>query len=281
MRQDEQRPGQQPASDVGTGAKARDGLPADAPGTPLSADEHKRVERSAGPVGAASGAVAGGTAMTMVLGPAGTAVGAALGAVGGWWAGSAAKDAPYHEADDRHYRTHYSETHRRGRAFEDVSPGYYLGHIAARNPDFRDRPFADVEPELKRIWNADLRARHGEWSDVREYARAAYDRGARDLEIPQTIGTGASADLPDPVGRKQPDLDMGGTSTHQRAEFSDPGPSGAHPEAGFFDRGIGATEPSEGDAKAGRDDGMGPMIDRGGFREHDDAPDRNAQRRET
>ena len=79
-----------------------------------------------------------------------------------------------------------------------------------------------------------------------------------------------------PVGRKEPDLDMGGTSTHHRAEFSDPGPIGSHPEAGFFDRDIGASTPSEGDAQAGRDDGMGPMIDRGGFREHDEPPGKDA-----
>ena len=270
MRQDEQQPGHQPASDVGTGAQAHGTRGSNRPGEPLGAREHETVERAAGPVGAASGAVAGGTAGTLVLGPIGTAIGAALGAVGGWWAGSAVKEVPYREADDQHYRTHYSGTHRRGRSFEDVSPGYYLGHVAARNPELRGRPFAEIEPELKRIWNADLRARHGEWSDVRDYVRESYVRGAQELEVTRPLDSGATA--VQPVGRKQPDLDMGGTSTHHRAEFSDPGPSGSHPEAGFFDRAVGAAEPSAGDAQAGRDDGMGPMMDRGGFREHDEDP---------
>src|SRR5688572_9198735 len=81
MRQGEQRPGEQPASDVGTGAKTQDAAGASPRAeTALNPDERRVVEHVAGPVGAASGAVAGGTVGTVVLGPIGTAIGAALGA---------------------------------------------------------------------------------------------------------------------------------------------------------------------------------------------------------
>ena len=248
----------------------------------LDEDEKRKVDRAAGPLGGASGALAGGAVGTLILGPLGTAIGAVGGALGGWWAGSAVKDSvPYTADDDRHYREHFGRTHRVGRSWDAVSPAYHLGHLSAYNPDYSQRSFDEIEPDLRRIWNDDLRAKHGEWNDVRQYSRTAYERAIRDREAEREIkregvGTGATADLRAPLGRRQPDLDMGGTRTHHRAEFADPGPKDAHPEAGFFDRDIGARTPSEGDPESDRHDGMGPMIDRGGFmpRDHQDRQDR-------
>jgi len=242
---------------------------------PLDEDEKQTVDRAAGPLGGASGALVGGAVGTLTLGPLGTAIGAIGGALGGWWAGSAVKDAvPYTPDDERYYREHFGGTHRVGRPWEAVSPAYHLGHLSAFNPDYSQRSFDEIEPDLRRIWNDDLRAKHGEWNDVRQYARAAYEHGMRqrdaDREVRRAgVGTGATADLRAPIGRREPDLDMGGTRTHHRAEFADPGPRDAHPEAGFFDRDIGANAPSEGDPESDRADGMGPMIDRGGFKERD------------
>lgn len=249
---------------------------------PLDAREHDTVDRVAGPAAGASGALTGGAVGTLILGPIGTAIGAAAGALGGWWAGSAIKETvPYSEEDDRHYREHYARSGRVGRAWENVSPAYHLGHLAARNPDYRGRSFEEIEPDLRRIWNDDLRASHGDWSSIRDYVRAAYARGPGERELRRSgVGTGATAALPEePVGTEPPDLDMGGTASHHRAEFSDPGPRDAHPEAGFFDRAIGARSPSEGDPAEGRDDGMDQLIDRGGFKPRDDDPHKDAQRR--
>ena len=241
----------------------------------LDADEKQALDRAAGPMGGVSGALAGGAVGTLILGPLGTAIGAVGGALGGWWAGSAVKESvPYSEEDDRYYREHFGGTHRVGRSWELVSPSYHLGHLSAHNPDYSGRSFDEIEPDLRRIWNDDLRTRHGEWSDVRSYVRAAYERGIRQREAEREIkragvGTGATADLRTPVGSKRPDLDMGGTRTHHRPEFADPGPRDAHPEAGFFDRDVGASRPSDGDPESDRADGMGPMIDRGGFKPRD------------
>jgi len=48
--------------------------------------------------------------------------------------------------------------------------------IAALNPDYRDRDFDAIEGDLQRGWNDDLRARHGEWTAARPFARDAYTR---------------------------------------------------------------------------------------------------------
>ncbi len=260
--------------DADRSARARPAEPA----RPLDEREKDTVDRAAGPLGAASGAIAAGAAGTLILGPLGTAIGAVGGALGGWWAGSAMKQSvPYAPDDERYYREHFDGTHRVGRSWDAVSPAYHLGHLAAHNPDYHELPFDEVERDLRRIWNDDLRTKHGEWNDLRTYVRASYERERRrqgsEGAIPRPgVGTGATADLRASSGRKAPDLDMGGTRTHHRAEFSDPGPHDAHPEDGFFDRDVGASAPSGGDPESDRADGMGPMIDRGGFKPRDRDP---------
>jgi hypothetical protein len=60
-----------------------------------------------------------------------------------------------------------------------VSPAYVAGHLAGRNPDWAGRTFDQVEPDLQRAWGEDLARKHGHWSAVRGYARAAFDRARR------------------------------------------------------------------------------------------------------
>ncbi len=131
-------------------------------------------------VGSISGMVAGATIGT-VAGPIGTLIGGIAGAVGGWWTGRAVSEAA--EAlttdDDNYYRSHYEKSPNRlaDRGYEHVRPAYHLGHIAARNPDYADRGWNEVETDLQRGWNSDASRQYGDWSTVRPYASEGFNRG--------------------------------------------------------------------------------------------------------
>lgn len=181
-------------------------------------DDAHRHDDATGPVsaaaggaaGGAAGAVAGATAGTLTLGPIGTIVGAIVGAVGGGWAGLAAAEMPGpDEADEAYYREHHagSGAHLADMSYDRVQPAYHLGHAASRNPDYRGRTFDEVEPDLRHGWHDDVRARHGDWSQARAYARAAYERGTRD---PRAAGAQPTATV------------TGTTPSHDRASASDP-----------------------------------------------------------
>ena len=214
----------------------------------LEPKERETVERVAGPATAMGGALAGGAAGTIVLGPVGTAIGALAGALGGWWAGSAAgQTVDYGDEDETYYRQHF-ESGGTGVAdveYDTVRPAYQLGHIAARNPDYSTRSFDEVEPDLRRGWTDDMARQYGSWEQVRAYARTGYERRR----------TGEMAPSPQT-------LEMGGTASHQRAPFSDP--AMGHP-----DPMIGSSGPHvEGQDRVqstGEPEWMRDPDDRGGF----------------
>lgn len=151
--------------------------------------ERDDSRRTGDKVGEAAGGVSGvvvGAAIGSLAGPIGTVVGGIAGAVGGWWAGRAVADAAqqYTLGDEAVYRNHYDNSPIRlaDRNFDTVSPAFRLGHIAARNPDYRGRPFVDVEPDLRRGWDATASKTHGEWETVRGYVNDAYDRNTSIVE---------------------------------------------------------------------------------------------------
>lgn len=132
----------------------------------------------AGAVGGAGGALAGAGLGTIIGGPIGAIVGAIAGAVGGWWVGQAAADpaTTISAEDEARYRSLYEESPGRlaDRSYEDVRPFYHLGHVASRHPDYQQRAFEEIEPELQKGWTPDLRARYGDWAYVRPFAREAF-----------------------------------------------------------------------------------------------------------
>jgi hypothetical protein len=137
-------------------------------------------------VGEVTGGVAGaatGAALGSLGGPIGTLIGALAGAIGGWWSGRAISEAAHEftEHDEAHYRDYHTTASPRApqepRNYDDVRPAYQLGHLAGRNPEYANRSFDDIETDLQRGWTSDVSARHGDWSDVRHYARDAYERG--------------------------------------------------------------------------------------------------------
>ena len=230
----------------------------DATGRPV--DETTGAGTSAAvtaPVGAVAGAAAGATAGTLTAGPVGTIIGAIAGAIGGGAAGLGAADhAMPTDEDEAYYRSHH-ETATRGladAAYDRARPAYHLGHVAALNPDWRGRRFEEIEPELRRGWTDDVRARHGEWTSASGFARAAYERTLTRTNAGP--GTATTAHTP-----------AGTTPSHDRAEFSDPlaasanvagNPNAANPLAGAPEHSSGSTSPVE----------RGSLSDQGGFGVH-------------
>jgi len=146
------------------------------------ADDNTVGEATGGLAGAATGAALG-----SLGGPIGTIIGGIAGAVGGWWSGRAISQAAhnYTEDDDAYYRSQFESRNAGGALrpddrdarYDDYRPAYQLGHLAAQNPDYRERDFSDIESDLQRGWSGDVSRRYGTWEDVREHARSGYERG--------------------------------------------------------------------------------------------------------
>jgi hypothetical protein len=78
--------------------------------------------------------------------------------------------------DDARYRSLYETSSHRlaDRAYEDVRAAYLLGHVARAHPKYQGRRFEDIEDEIRKGWTPELRARYGDWSLVRPFAREAF-----------------------------------------------------------------------------------------------------------
>lgn len=134
-------------------------------------------------IGEATGGIAGvllGAGIGSSAGPIGTLIGGIAGAIGGWWTGRAISEAAekLSAEDDAQFRAHYDSSPNRlhDRDYDDVRAAYFLGHIASQNPNFVDRQFTEVEPELARGWRASPK-RPYEWEQVREFASEGFRRG--------------------------------------------------------------------------------------------------------
>lgn len=157
-------------------------------------------------VGQAAGGITGvlaGAAIGTAAGPLGVLLGGIAGAIGGWWSGRAIAEAAADitDADE-------SDCRERGRRTAgctddtDIHGAYYLGHIAAANPEYAGRSFEDVEPELERGWTA-APGTHTEWPAVRELSRAGFSRGRERRARPRDTADRRSAvpDQPNPGAR--------------------------------------------------------------------------------
>lgn len=137
-------------------------------------------------VGQAAGGISGvfaGAALGATAGPVGVLLGGIAGAIGGWWSGRAIVEAAEDitSADEEYYRTDFDTARERRvrdrrehEAFDDARAVYYLGDLAAANPDYQS--FEDVERDLRRGWNESPRS-EDEWEAVRDYASVGFHRG--------------------------------------------------------------------------------------------------------
>jgi hypothetical protein len=130
-----------------------------------------------GAVTGATGAAAG-VGLGALLGPAGMIVGGIAGAVGGWWAGHELGEAAgdFDDETDEHYRSLHRENYADRCEYERARSFYRLGHLARHNPDYRDRPFSDIEDDLRRGWREDGVAGFREWDEVRPFVSSGYER---------------------------------------------------------------------------------------------------------
>jgi hypothetical protein len=107
--------------------------------------------------------------------------------------------------DDRVFRSHFQHVNRLAdRNYEQVRPVYGLGRAAVQGACPEGRCFEEVEKDLERGWLS-VRVGGGDWSSVREFAQAGFDR-ARQGRIVDALPAG-EADRPpyaDPVAK---DLD--------------------------------------------------------------------------
>ena len=136
-------------------------------------------------IGEATGGVAGvllGAGIGSSAGPVGTLLGGVAGAIGGWWTGRAIAEAAekLSAEDDEDFRAHYDSSTDRlaDHGYDDIRGAYFLGHIASNNPNFADREFTEVEPELARGWR-ECTDRPCEWEQARGFVGEGYRRGAQ------------------------------------------------------------------------------------------------------
>jgi hypothetical protein len=238
-------------NDLGTGAS--DAARAEA----RRADDMRRTDGNAGDeIGEAVGGISGvltGAALGSLGGPIGTIIGGIAGAVSGWWAGRAISEAASHTTndDDEYYRTHYESagSTAASRTYDDVRPAYHLGHIAGRNPDYKTRSFDEVETDLRHGWTGDVTQQHGQWNEVRDYARHGYERARGENVLER--GAHKAADLVDDMK----DRVDGNPSSRPGADATD-----ASRRTGGTSGGYGATGGATGSSTLGLDSpnaGMG------------------------
>ncbi len=155
----------------------------------MDRDKHDESDSKLGEeIGEATGGISGvllGAGIGSAAGPVGTLIGGIAGALGGWWAGRAVADsaAKLTREDEEYFREHYESQPNRAadRTYEDVRGAYYLGQIASHNPNFVEREWLEVEPELERGWGS-YGDRYGAWTTVRDYAKTGFARGRSRLD---------------------------------------------------------------------------------------------------
>ena len=149
-------------------------------------DKDKVATGTGAVVGGAAGGVAGGAAAGAAVGgmtgPVGAAVGALAGAVVGAVAGKGVAKAIDPAAEDRYWReNHASRPYiASGSTYDDYGPAYRYGVDAySRHPD---RPFDDIEPDLRRDWGTARGSSKLEWEHARPAAHDAWHRVSNAVE---------------------------------------------------------------------------------------------------
>lgn len=121
-----------------------------------------------------------GRANDMAMSAAGSLLGTAVQAMGGWWASPDADRASraFSERGDQPFRDHYEARARPAsggsRDYQSARELYQFGYVAGRNPEYQTKPFDSVEADLERAWEQLGRDRFGEWPEVRDQVSFGY-----------------------------------------------------------------------------------------------------------
>ena len=154
--------------------------------------DEKNLPSTADHVGEAAGGITGvlaGAAIGAPAGPIGVLLGGIAGAIGGWWSGRALSEAAEDitEADDQYYRDDFSKARAEGE-YDRAKRAYYLGDVAAANPEYADRSFDEIEADLSRGWRDGGAAVGDEWTAVRGFAAVGFQRGRDRRRLPRESG---------------------------------------------------------------------------------------------
>lgn len=122
-----------------------------------------------------------GSALHAAAGPLAAAVGKIAGTVGGWW--SSARDrvqetaAAFPKEEEQLCLRHFEayETKPADLTFDTARTAYQIGYLAAENPAYRERPFGEVEAELRHGFGGQPTT---EYDALRDFARFGYERAA-------------------------------------------------------------------------------------------------------
>ncbi len=141
------------------------------------------------PVGTTTGAVSGaatGAAAGAAGGPVGAVVGGVIGAVtGGAMGKGVEKTAQGVDADrhDAYWQEHHAEqSYGNQGPFEGHRAAYRTGYEGATKYGI-ERPYDQLEPELKRDYETARGTEGVDWNHARSAVRAAYDRAAGEIRI--------------------------------------------------------------------------------------------------
>ena len=126
--------------------------------------------------------------------------------------------------------------------------------MAAHNPDYYGRSFDEVERDLQHGWHDDVRTRHGEWTSVRPYARAGFERAS--VRVRERMQGAAR------IAGTTPHT--GSADTTGRAEFNDRLATDA-PVAGNMSGAVGEPGAPEHSSGGSSPSWVRQPVDQGGF----------------
>ena len=104
--------------------------------------------------------------------------------LGSWWTSSDANRAAesFSGESEASCRNHF-QARSSGRDYATSRPLYQFGHVAGANPDYQNRSFSEIEPDLRRAWESSAQTQHGKWDDVRDYVGFGYGTQRRGTEL--------------------------------------------------------------------------------------------------
>jgi hypothetical protein len=153
--------------------------------SPVSRDHHAVEPSASDQVGEGVGGIGGtlaGAALGSAGGPIGALIGGIAGAVGGWWAGRSVSEAAAHytQEDDNYYRSHYEADASRPRDldYDRARTGYAAGHLAGMNPEYRDRDWDGIAPDIRAGWRDDVQ---GPWDRMEGSVRHGWEHARHRL----------------------------------------------------------------------------------------------------
>ncbi|MYM88250.1 hypothetical protein GTP91_13800 [Rugamonas sp. FT82W] len=77
--------------------------------------------------------------------------------------------------DAEYFRSHWEKTlSYTGNTYQEFDPAYRYGESMAGNPGYRDKPWEEVEPELRSGWES--RHAQSSWEKFKEAVRAGWER---------------------------------------------------------------------------------------------------------